>query len=107
MASLRDLARENISDAAFGVCWFAIWKNGRKWNMEAFWPEYDERKDAFKVDHEDEKRMREILAEDYNAKFVNGYYCNIGTMEEMTVESLADGLRFQYEHGNVCLCDCI
>ena len=107
MASLRELARENIYDAAFGVCWFAIWKNGRSWNMESFYPEYDERKDAFKMDNDDIARIREILSEDYSAKFVNGYYCNIGTMEEMTVASLTDGLLFQYERGNVCLCDCI
>lgn len=107
MASLRDLARENIYDAAFGVCWFAIWKTGRKWNMEAFWPDYDEKKDAFKIDQDDSERLREILSEDYNAKFVNGWYTNLGPMEEMTIESLTDGLRFQYERGSVMLCDCI
>lgn len=107
MASLRELARENIGDAAFGVCWFALWKTGRSWHMETFWPEYDEKRDAFKIDHDESERMKEILADDYNAKLINGWYCNIGTMGEMTIESLTDGLRFQYDRGNVMLCDCL
>lgn len=106
MASLRELARENISDAAFGVCWFALWKTGKSWHMETFWPEYNERKDTFKLEDYEVERAREILGEDYGAAFVNGYYCNIGTMEEMTIETLADGLRYQYEKAHVRLCDC-
>ncbi len=106
MASLRELARENITDAALGVCWFAVWKNGKSWNVERFYVDYDERRDLFKIDEDDQARIREILEEDYGAKFVNGWYCNIGTMEEMTISSLADGLRFQYERGPM-LCDCV
>jgi len=106
MASLRELARENIMDAAMGICWFAVWKTGRSWNVEVFWPEYDEKKDTFKMEDDDVMRAKEILNDDYSAAFVNGYYCNIGAMEDMTIETLADGLRFQYEHAHIRLCDC-
>ena len=30
---------------------------------------------------------------------MNGYYCNLGSLEEMTLESLMDGIRFQYGFG--------
>ena len=107
MASLRDLARENIGEASLGVCWFALWKTGRSWNMESFYPDFDERKSLFRIDDDDRERMQEILGEDYGAVFINGWYDNIGSMEEMTVASLADGLAFQYQRKNTMLCDCM
>ena len=106
MATLRELARENIIEAAEGICWFAIWKTGRSWNLERFYVDYDERTHLFKIDEDDKEYLREILKDDYSAKFVNGYYDNIGSMEEMTVSSLTDGLRFQYDRGTL-LCDCM
>ena len=75
--------------------------------MEIFYPDYDEKKDLFRIDEEDRKRLEEILGEDYGAVFINGYYDNIGSMEEMTVASLADGLAFQYQRKHTMLCDCM
>ena len=106
MASLRDLARKNIMEAADGVCWFALWKKNRSWEIEIFWCDFDVKTNCFKMDEDDQARAREILSEDYGAVLINGYYDNIGPMEEMTVSSLADGFRFQYDHGTL-LCDCI
>lgn len=106
MASLRDLARQYITEAAGGICWFALWKKNRSWEIESFWCEYDEKTDCFKMDEDDQARAREILAEDYDAVLINGYYDNIGTMEEMTIDSLTDGFRYQYNRGRL-LCDCI
>ena len=106
MASLRELARENIVEAAEAICWFALWKKGRTWEMEQFWVDYDEKARCFKIDDDDQKRAKEILKDDYDAVFINGYYDNIGPLEEMTVSSLADGLRFQYERGTL-LRDCV
>ena len=107
MASLRELARQNIQEASEWICWFALWKSNRSWEVEIFWCEYDERTDCFKMDEEDQERAREILAEDYGAVLVNGYYDNIGSLEEMTVSSLTDGFRFQYERKRTLLCDCV
>ena len=106
MATLREIARENIVEASEGICWFALWKHGRTWDIEIFWPEYDERKECFKMDEDEQERAREILKEDYGAVLINGYYDNIGSLEEMTISSLADGLRFQYDRGRL-LSDCI
>lgn len=106
MATLRELARGNLTEAADAICWFAIWKTGKAWNMESFYIDFDERTRLFRISEEDQERVREILKEDYSAKFANGYYDNLGPLEEMTVSSLMDGIKFQYEVGRL-LCDCI
>lgn len=98
MASLKEAARSVISEARDGICWIAVYKDGRSWNAECVWIDYDERSKCFQnVDSEDVARCCEILSIDPDAVLVNGYYCNIGPLEEMTVQTLADGLRFQYE----------
>lgn len=106
MATLRELARDNYDDAAMAICWFALWKTGRSWSMEHFYVDYDEKAKCFKIDEDDQIRCREILKEDYGAVFINGYYDNIGPLEEMTISSLVDGLRFQYNRGRL-LSDCV
>lgn len=106
MASLRELARENLVEAAEAICWFAVWKTGKSWNVEQFYVDYDERTHLFRIDENDVEHVREILADDYSAVFTNGYYDNLGSLEDMTVSSLADGFRFQYQVGRR-LCDCI
>ena len=106
MASLRELARENILEASDAICWFALWKKGRSWEMEILWVDFDEKTRSFGFDDDDQKRAREILKDDYDAVFINGYYDNIGSLEEMTVSSLTDGLRYQYERGTL-LRECI
>ena len=106
MATLRELAQANIVEASDGICWFAIWKTGRAWNMESFYVDFDEKTRLFRIDEDDQERCREILKEDYNAVFVNGYYDNLGPLEDMTVSSLASGIKFQYEVGTR-LNDCV
>jgi hypothetical protein len=107
MATLREIAKDNIVEAAEGICWIALWKSGRTWDAELFWVEYDERARCFMIDEDDQQRVREILSDDYDAVFVNGYYDNLGPMEDMTISSLTDGLRFQYTVKGSLLRDCI
>ena len=106
MATLRELARENIVEAAEAVCWFALWKTGRTWTMEQFYVDYDEKAHCFRIGEDDQEHCREILNEDYGAVFINGWYDNIGPLEGMTVSSLIDGLKYQYEKGRK-LSDCV
>ena len=109
MASLREEARWVLDDARDGICWIAVWKTGRSWHCEALYGcEYTESNqrmhiDAhWDIDTDDMDRMREILAEDQDACLVNGYYYNLGSLEEMTLDSLVDGLRWQYDiNGNM------
>ena len=39
MASLRNCARSIREEAADGICWIALWKEGRSWNVDTIWPE--------------------------------------------------------------------
>lgn len=105
MASLREAARSVLEDAKMGICWIAVWKTGRSWDAEPIYgAEYDEgcghgplrRPASWKIDTDAEERLHEILQQDPEAIMINGYYRNIGPLEEMTLETLMDGIRFQY-----------
>lgn len=106
MASLREAARYILDDAKDGICWLAIWKTGKSWHSETMYEtEYSDgnrfhgTSSSWKIDEEDAARLLQIYAEDENAILVNPYYCNLGPWEEMTLESLIDGIRFQYDFG--------
>ncbi len=101
MASIRKCASEVIDTARAGMDWFILWKTGRSWHvMEITAEEYDYETATYVLAFpEDKKEIDRILAEDPNAVFLNGYYCNLGDEEAMTVNSLADALRWQYEDG--------
>lgn len=106
MASLREEARYVLDDAKAGISWIAIWKTGRTWHAETMYGvDYTEgnrywKKNAeWKIEEDDAKRLLQIYGEDENAILVNPYYCNLGPWEEMTLESLIDGIKFQYGFG--------
>lgn len=106
MASLREAARSIYDDAKAGISWIAIWKTGRSWNAETMYDtEYEEANkwrhtpSTWKVSEDDAKRLMEIHGEDSEAILVNPYYCNLGPWEEMTLETLIDGIKFQYSFG--------
>ena len=106
MASLRDEARYVADVAKDAIHWIVIWKAGRAWHCDIVWSaEYQEaskrwnREEKWTIDAEDQDLLRHILAQDPNARLVNGYYMNIGPLEEMTLGTLIDGLRFQYSRG--------
>lgn len=107
MASLREEARYILDDAKAGIVWIAIWKTGRSWHTEVMYDvEYDEGRSyptriesSWKITSEDQHRLLEIYDEDAGAILVNPYYVNLGPWEDMTLESLIDGIRFQYGFG--------
>lgn len=106
MASLREEARPYLDDFRNAISWIAVWKTGRSWNCRIIWSaEYTEgsarwhREAKWEINDEDREELQRILEEDPNACLINGYYLNIGPLEEMTLNSLVDGLRFQYEGG--------
>lgn len=103
MASLREEARYILYDAMSGVSWFAVWKTGRSWNIRMIYSaEYTQSRfchpEVWECDQDDMQTMQEIWNEDHDAVLLNGYYRNIGSLEEMTLGSLVDGIRWQYEH---------
>ena len=98
MASLRETVQRVLQEARDGIGWIAFYKEGRGWGAECFWPEYHEKSNDFCHDDDDLAELRDILKADRNAIFVNGYYTNLGSTLEMTRESLANALRWQYEN---------
>lgn len=106
MASLREIARDNFDYFQQAIQWIAVWKEGRRWNAELFYgTEYEEgnrrfgRETKWIISEDDQKRLREIAEIDSNACLLNAYYDNLGPLEDMTIESLMDGIRFQYRIG--------
>lgn len=99
MASLRQAARNVLYEAQDAIAWIVLWKEGRGWNADTVWLDYNERTHRFQdVDADDIAKLKEIYENDENAILVNGYYINIGPLDDgMTLESLVDGLRWQYE----------
>lgn len=98
MGSLRDEAQGILEEARDAICWIALWKTGRSWHTMTFWPEYNNhthRFDAF--EDYDLNELKNIAKLDPSAIFINGYYFNIGSLEDMTRDGLANALRWHYE----------
>lgn len=97
MASLRTTAQQVIEEARDGIAWIALYKKGRGWGATRFWPTFYEESGIFTFNPDDAREINSILATDPGAIFVNGYYTNLGPLEEMTRESLSAAFRWQYE----------
>lgn len=106
MASLREEAKDYFDEFRDAIQWLVLWKTGRSWNIRLMWDtKYTEgskrwgTESKWVISAEDQEELRAILRQDQNACLLNGYYYNLGSPEEMTLGSLVDGLRFQYENG--------
>lgn len=99
MASIRAIAQEILPDARAEIAWIAFYKKGRGWGAQCFFPDFDDQSGTFTFDTDDTEWIEEILSIDENAIFVNPYYSNLGPSAEegMTRETLANGLRWQYD----------
>lgn len=97
MASIRAVAKEWINEAREGIAWIAIWKDGKSWDGYAYYPEDVNRDGVPTWGTEDKEELREIAVKDGNAILVNAYWHNLGSVEDMTIETLANALRWQYE----------
>ena len=98
MASIRQIAQDVLYEARDGIAWIVLYKEGRSWNAECFWGLFD-KQEVFTTDYpEDAERLREILSIDPNAIFVKAYLHNLGPIDdEMTRDTLAKALRWQYD----------
>lgn len=96
MASIRIEAQDVLDVAKDGIGWIAVWKNGRSWRTMTFWPDVAESgRPAF--DDWELGGLKNMLEVDPGAVIVNSYYHNLGDIECMTRDSLADALRWHYE----------
>lgn len=69
MASLRDMVSEYQDDLRNGIAWLAFWREGRRWQAEAFHLDLDDT-----LYPEDRARLAEIQAADPRAVVVNDAY---------------------------------
>lgn len=105
MGSLRIEAQDMLEIARDGIGWIALWKEGRAWYAMSFWPDYDERTSSAEVDDFELDQLRTLAEKHPDAIFVNGWLHNLGDPDEMTRDSLADALRWQYGLQNYLLAD--
>ena len=105
MASIREAAQNVISEGRDGIGWIALWKHGRGWETAAFWPDYNERANTLAFETYDMPEIIEILEQDPDAIIVNSYVHNLGSVEEMTRDTLANALRWQYDLQNSKIAD--
>lgn len=88
MSSLRGLIGEALSEIRGGVAWVAIYKDGRSWQAEAFYPEDGDYENGYVFDEYDYARMKEIGEIDGKALCINGDYA--GGFEDFTLKELED-----------------
>lgn len=99
MAALKEVCKYYKGEIEAGICWVAIWRKGRSWDAEAFYPDDGGYDDGYRFPVEDVERMQEIIKEDHMAVMLNGYYCNCGANEDGGNVPLADiiaGVEWNY-----------
>ncbi len=98
MASIREIVRWYNDEIQDGIAWVAIWKEGRAWKAEAFWIEDGSYDDGYIFEREDRERMEEIIKIDPRAVMLNGYYCNVGAIEDgkAPITNIVCGVEWNY-----------
>ena len=108
MASLKQIIswyRDEIVDG--GNTWVAIFKTGRSWNAQAFYPEGGNHEDGFVFDGFDVEEMENIVEKDHKAICINGYYTN---WKELSLSELENKISYFYNqrlhqlHGDFLEC---
>jgi len=97
MASLRQATRDVIDIAREGIGWIILYRQGKSWCSTYCYPEYDDNTGRLDFSEEEDLDIEGITTIDPEAIIVNSYYCNLGSVEDMTINSLADALLWQYE----------
>ena len=104
MRGIKKQAADVLDTAREGIGWIAVWKIENSWYCMGFWPDYTEG-GAFEFCDFEKEQLTNIAKHDKDAILVNGYYCNLGDPETMTVESLARALLWQYDNSTYKISD--
>lgn len=108
MASIRRVAQNMLSVARDGIGWIAFWKDGKGWDAEEFYVDYDDRTGQINASSEDAEALRQICEKHPDAIFVNSYVHNLGVLDdEGTREDLEQGLRWQHSLQHNLVADAI
>lgn len=95
MASLRDIVRKHRKNITDGIAWVVIYKEGRSWKGNAFWPEAGDNEDGFIFDKGDLEQMVEIAKADHKGICINGYVNGIG--KDFTLADMEEKVLHSYE----------
>lgn len=95
MASLRNIIRERWENITSGIAWVVIYKEGRSWKCNAFWPDGGDYEDGFTFDKGDLEQMVEIAKVDPKAICFNGYFNGIG--DNFTLADIENKVLSFYE----------
>lgn len=95
MASLKQVIRDNRFEITNTVAWVAIYKDGRSWMAEAFYPKDGDYENGYVLDEYDYGRMKEIVDTDHKAICINGDY--MGGLEDFTLDELENKILWFYE----------
>ena len=97
---LKDCVRNFISELCDWIAWVAFWRKGKSWFSEAFYPD-DSDYDSMRMvlDAGDFQRLHEIMEQDEDAIFLNGYYNSLGIYEDgayRSLDAVCDFVELQY-----------
>lgn len=107
MASLREAARNVLNEASEGIAWILVYKRGRSWTTESLYLDYNDRTHRFTLEKDQIDYFKSVLGDDNGAVLCNGYYDNLGDLENMTLASLMDGIQYQYNNRHNLVLDVI
>lgn len=108
MASIREAAQQVLDTARDGIGWIVFWKEGRGWESDDVYVDYDESGRILSVEEWELEKLKEIYEKDHNAILVNSYVHNLGVYEDWgTRDDLAAGLKWQYKLQTYLVADAI
>lgn len=96
MSSLRGLIGECWEELMNGVAWICLYKQGRSWQAEAFYPESGDYENGYVLSKDDYEEIERISEVDHKAICVNGYYMGFG--EDFTLKELENKVLYFYEN---------
>ena len=99
MAALKEIAREYATEIRDGIGWVIVYRIGRSWHALTVWSDLGNNE----WETDDINDALEALRLDPRAVALNGYY--LGHFGDMTIDDIAAGIRWHYEHGTNALAD--
>lgn len=103
MANLRELIKDHKDEICNGIAWVAIYKDGRSWQVDAFYPEGGDVEDGLVFAVEDYREMERIVGVDRKAIYLNGSYFG-GLADQfpdglkgLSLNKLVDEIEYIYE----------
>lgn len=97
MAALKEIAREYADEIRDGIGWVIVYRTGRSWHALTVWSDLGNNE----WETDDINDALEALRLDPRAVALNGYY--LGRFGDMTIDSIAAGIRWHYERGTNAL----